>query len=170
LRARLSTALSTVALFTIASHAPAVLAQDTEEADPWGPMARLVGGAWHMGDSHQVFEWGPGKLALHGRSYRGGEDGPMEVGRGMFYYHPGDGAVRGVFTGVGMGIDLFDYTAVTVEDDRLVFDLRTYGAMAGRFEEVWEFAGDDQFEWSLAQVTDDGTVEMMAGTFVRERE
>ena len=154
-------------LFLLSSPAALAPAQESEVPEPLAPFARLVGGAWHMGEAHQVFDWGVGGLALHGRSYRSNDEGPVLVGEGFMFHHPGQDEVRGYFTAVGMGIDLFEYTLASADDDRLVFELQTFGAMAGQFEEVWAFTDEDHFEWSLSQISEEGPVPMMAGTYER---
>ncbi len=135
--------------------------------NPLAPCERLIGGEWHMQETYQTFEWGVGKKSVVGKSYQVVDGEAQLVGEGMIIYHPGDDAIRGYFVGVGMGIDLWDYTS-RWEGNKFISDLTTYGGYGGNFEEVWEFTADDEFQWTLYQVTPDGKTEMMNGTFTRK--
>lgn len=139
-----------------------------EAPNPLAPLERLIGGEWHMQGTYQVFEWGVGKNAIFTRQYQQTEGEPELIGQGMMYYHPGDKTVKGTFVAVGMGIDLFDYSSVVLEENKLTAHLTTYGAMAGEFEETWEFTGEDTFAWTLYQKAGDEKSKMMEGTFERK--
>lgn len=119
---------------------------------------RMVG-TWEGDGSRHVFEWGVDRRAIRSRSY--GPDGESLVSEGFWFWDPEDRVIRGRVVATGMGIDLFEYTT-RVEDDRIVHDLTTHGAMAGEFVERWVFE-DDGYRWSLEQ---DGEA-LMGGRYVR---
>lgn len=158
--------LTAVALSAFAVQ-PWAQDSESEDANPLTPCERLVGGEWYSDQNYQIFEWGVGKKSVNGTSYWVVDGEPKLVGEGFFFWHPGDEAIRGYFTGTEMGIDLFEYS-VKWDGDRMIADLTTYGSMAGDFEEIWEFTSDSTFEWTLNQIAEDGTKsKMMGSTYTR---
>jgi hypothetical protein len=121
-----------------------------------------------MEGSYQVFEWAVGGKAIRARSYFATDDAPVLVGEGAWFWHPGDGVIRGYQLAEGMGLDLFDYRS-RWEGDTLVSDLVAYDAegVASEYHETWEFAGRDAYEWTLYAKTPDGMQKAMGGTFTR---
>lgn len=159
--------MAALAVLAIGLFPTAIQAEDPHGEISLDFFDRLVGGHWVMGDAYQSYEWGVGRLSLRGQSYRVVDGDSQLVGEGMLFHHAGDDALRGIFTATGMGIDLFDYTVKSMDENRVVFSLRTFGQLTGEFEEIWEFVDDDHFDWSLHQLTADGSVEMMSGRFER---
>lgn len=156
-------------LIVCALCAAQIGAQDGEKspANPLSPFERLIGGQWHLENTYQEFEWGSGKQSVRGRSYQVKDGEASLVSEGLWFYHPGEGEIKGYFVGSGMGVDLIDYTT-EINEERMVNDLTSYGTYGGAYEEVWEFTGDDEYVWTLYQKTDDGRKKMMGGTFVRK--
>jgi len=135
---------------------------------PLAPFERLVGGEWHMEQSHQVFEWAVGGKAIRARSYIASDDAPVLVGEGAWFWHPDDRVIRGYQLADGMGVDLFEYTS-RWEGDTLVSELLAFDAAgtATEYRETWEFTGPDAYEWTLFVKTPHGLQRAMGGTFTR---
>jgi hypothetical protein len=126
-------------------------AQAEPASDPLTAFGARLVGTWEGGDSRHVFAWGLGQRVLESTSYiqRGGTW--EVVSKGWWYWDPAVGAVRGTTVAVGMGIDLFEYTA-RVEGEEIVHDLVTHGDLAGRFVERWRFEPDGSaYTWTLLQ-------------------
>lgn len=132
---------------------------------------RLIGGEWRSGGTEQVFEWGPGRSSVIARSYsvEAGQRVPISVG--LWYWHPGNGAIEGRSTAVNMPVALFEYTT-RFEGDVMRSDLVAYDAdgEAGVFVETWEFTGEDAYEWRLLLPRPDRTEVVMSATFERRPE
>ena len=145
-----------------------VSAAAEDDAKPLQPFERLVGGQWHLQNTFLVFEWGVGRKSVRARSYRVIAGEAKLVSEGAWYWHAGDGAIKGVFTAIDMPVELFDYTA-RFEGDTMFFDLSAYAASGNetRFSETWKFVDDSHFEWTLSGVLPDGRAETMSGTYER---
>jgi len=141
----------------------------TNENQPLAPFDRLVGGEWHMADSYHVFRWGAANKSFHSQSFFVAEGTPVPVGDGVWFFHPGEGVIRGYGMADGMGIDLFEYTS-RWEGDTLINDLVTYDADGdkGEYVEHWEFSDSDTYEWTLYARAGDGLQKAMGGTFTRK--
>lgn len=139
-----------------------------EEANPLAPFERLIGHEWHLEGSVQVLDWGAGKQSVVARSYFEVDGERRLVSEGLWYWHPGDEQIRGVFTAIMMPVSLFEYTT-RFEGDTMINDLVTFTPEGKREEhrETWVIA-DDSYEWTLFAKTDDGEKKSMGGTFVRK--
>ena len=137
-------------------------------SSPLEPFSRLIGGEWHSGGSYQVFEWAVGKSAVKSRAYFWMNSEAQLVSEGSWYWHPGDQAIRGQFTAVNMPIVLFDYST-WFETNRMISDLRAYDKQGNelRYEEVWDFVSDDQYEWTLYRIDGSGRTKEMSATYQR---
>jgi hypothetical protein len=135
-------------------------------ANPLAPFERLIGGRWHLEGTYQEFEWGVGKRSVKSQSYFVIDGKPKLVAEGMWFWHPGEQQIKGVFTAIEMPVEYFDYTT-RFEGNKMVNDLRSYDAKGVEtvYVETWEFTDDTQFVWKLMTKTPDGLQEMMSGTF-----
>ena len=137
---------------------------------PLGFFERLIGGRWEIEGSYQEFEWGVGKRSVISRTYfvLGGK--AKRVAEGLWYWHPGAGEIRGVFTAVDMPVELFEYTT-RFEDGRMISQLRGYasGDEETEYTEIFEFKEADSYEWSLFTGASEGGERVMGGTFHRSR-
>ena len=66
-----------------------------EQEIPLAPFTRLVGGTWHMDDSKHEFFWQVGRKAIGNRSYFMVDGEYQLVSEGAWYWHPGEGVLRG---------------------------------------------------------------------------
>jgi hypothetical protein len=112
-------------------------------ADPLAPFERLVGGQWHLEGSYQEFEWGLGRRSVKSRGYFMVDGKPRLVSEGVWFWHPGEKQIKGVFTAIDMPVVFFDYTT-PFEKDRMVNDLRAYGPRGNEtaYVETWEFTDE----------------------------
>lgn len=144
-----------------------------EDAPAPGPLAgfeRLIGGRWHLEGSYQEFEWGVGRRSVKARSYFVVEGKPRLVSEGTWYWHPGEGKVKGIFTAIDMPVELFEYTT-RFEGNSIVSDLVAHTADGEKaaYTEKWEFVDESHFEWTLFSETPDGPREEMGGTYSRNQ-
>lgn len=138
--------------------------------NPLAGFERLVGGQWHLDGSYQEFEWGVGRRSIIARNYFVVEGKPRLVAQGMWYWHPEEKSIKGIFTAIDMGIEVFEYTT-RFEDNRIVSELVTYDAMGtpSMYLETWEFADEAHFVWTLFAATPEGLKEAMSGTYARRQ-
>lgn len=136
---------------------------------PLAAFERLVGGQWHLEGSYQEFEWGVGRRSVRSRSYFVVEGEPKLVSEGVWFWHPGEEQIKGIFTAIDMPVVFFDYTT-RFEDDKMVNDLRSYGANGAEevYVETWEFRDDSHYVWTLWKKTPEGLSEVMGGTYSRK--
>jgi len=129
------------------------------------PLARIVGGSWTLGESHQVFSWGVGRRSISGEMYFASDGTPRLVSQFMWYWHPDRELFEGRGVAIEMGIDLFEYDT-RVMGDTLVSELRTFGPAASADPQVesWTFQGPDVYLWQLFQ---GGAEPIMDGLFQR---
>jgi hypothetical protein len=161
-------AVSLLFIAAVASIVPrAVHGQEPEEL---AAFARLIGGRWTLDSTYHVFEWGVGKRSVRSSSYLAGDDGDQLVSEGIWFWHPGEQAIKGFATAVDMGIDVFEYTS-HLEGDVLVHELEIYGPVAGEnpLRETWTFTDDDHYEWALWEDAGNGYERQMSGVFERTR-
>jgi hypothetical protein len=144
------------------SHTPA--------QNPLAPFERLIGGQWHLGTSYQEFEWGVGRRSVRARSYFFVADEPKLVSEGIWFWHPEDKKIKGVFTAIDMPVEIFEYTT-RFEETGLVSELITYSPDGTRSEyvEKWEFQDESHFVWTLLVATPDGLKAEMTGTYARKQ-
>ncbi len=144
-----------------APTSPAVLS-------PLAPFESLIGGQWHLDGSYQELEWGLDGMSVKSKSYVmvGGES--QLVSEGLWFWHPGEQQIKGIFTAVDMPVVFFDYTT-RFEDEKMVSDLVTYDAAGARseFVEVWDLVDERHYVWTLSVRSPDGLQEVMAGTYER---
>lgn len=163
---------------TVLLSALLVSAWATSRAEP-APVAtpdtlanfeRLIGGQWHLEDSYQEFEWGVGRRSVKARSYFVIEGRPKLVSEGIWFWHPGEGKIKGLFTAIDMPVELFEYTT-RFEGNSMVSDLVAYPAdgEALRYTEKWVFVDDAKFEWTLFVNTPQGPKKEMGGTYSRKQ-
>ncbi len=141
-----------------------------EQEDPLNPLAgfeRLIGGRWQLDNSYQTFEWGVGELSVVSRSYVQTLSGDKLTSEGIWFYHPGDQAIHGVFTSIDMGIQLFEYET-WFADNEIISKLITWDEnhQRGEWEEVWMFTDDRHYIWDLFNLADDRRRNVMRGVFV----
>ncbi len=116
-----------LALVAIVISMPKTARLETETSDslehnPLAGFERLIGGQWHLKGSYQEFEWGAGQRSVKAKSYFIFEGEPKLVSEGIWFWHPEAKEVRGIFTAVGMPVDLFEYKT-HFESDSIVSDL-----------------------------------------------
>lgn len=153
--------------------APPSSAQAPATADPHlAPMARLIGGTWHLGeDSYHEFAWGVGGRSITSTSYFVVEGTPKKVSETTFLYHPGQERVVGHGVAIDMGIDFFGYD-VSFAGDTITLELEAHGPAAGTEpqRETWIFPDNDHYEWTLYAQDESGQwVRRFGGTFERRR-
>ena len=138
-------------------------------SNPLSPFERLIGGEWHLEGSYQEFEWGVGRRSVKSRSYFMVDGSPKLVSEGIWFWHPGEKEIKGVFTAIDMPVTFFDYTT-RFEDKKMVNDLRSYGSNGNEkvYVETWDFTDDTHFVWKLLRKTPDGLKEEMGGTYTRK--
>jgi hypothetical protein len=164
--------LATVAGLVL--HSGSLEAQDADvdatEADPLAPFERLIGGQWHLEGSYQEFEWGIGRRSVKARAYTMTEGEPRLVSEGLWFWHPGQQRIKGVFTASEMPSVLFDYTT-RFEGDRMVNDLRAYDAagVETRYLETWHFTDRNHYDWRLFRKTAEGREPVMSGTYSKRQ-
>jgi hypothetical protein len=137
--------------------------------NPLMPFERLIGGEWHLEGSYQEFEWGVGRKSVKSRSYFMVDGSPKLVSEGIWFWHPGEKEIKGVFTAIHMPVTFFDYTT-RFEDKKMVNDLRSYDSNGNEmvYAETWDFKDDMHFVWKLLSKTPDGLKEEMGGTYTRK--
>lgn len=137
-------------------------AQESDDS-PLAPFARLVGGEWWLGDdSYQVFEWGVGEQLVKTKSFFVVDGEPVLVSEGVWFWHPGERAIRGFHVAIEMPVHFFDYTT-WFEEDAMVSDLISFGEMGATYRETFEITGPDTYVWSLYQAGE----RVMGGTYTR---
>ena len=163
--------LLVVAVIAVGSMAPALARSQTPESpksmsDPLAPFERLVGGQWHLEGSYQEFEWGVGRRSVKSRSYFIIEGEPKLVAEGIWFWHPGEKQIKGVFTAIDMPVVFFDYTT-RFEGDGMVSDFSSYGVNGSEtaYVETWDFTDATHYVWKLFKKTPDGMHEEMSGTY-----
>lgn len=151
---------------------PAVAQEPTAGGlqNPLAPFERLIGGEWHLGESFQEFEWGVGKRSVRSRAYFLEDGVPRLVSEGIWFWHPGERAIRGVFTAVNMPVVFFDYTT-RFQGDQMISDLRSFDAAGNEtvYVESFDLSQDDRYEWALKADGPEGLREVMGGTYTRRR-
>ena len=152
---------------------PLALAQSEQqtpiETSPLAGFERLIGGQWHLGDSYQEIEWGVGRRSVKARSYFVVDGEPRLVSEGVWYWHPAEATIKGVFTAVDMPVELFEYKT-RFDGADLVSELIAYsGPVQSRYTETWVFVDETQFEWTLYALTADGPRREMGGTYTRRK-
>ncbi len=138
------------------------------EEKPLEALGALVAGDWRADDSRHVFEWGVGRKALRSRSYARSEGEWKLVSEGLWFWDPGEEAIRGVVVAIAMPVDLFEYRA-QVRDSEVVHDLVAHGPSGGEYVERWVF-GDGSYRWSLEVEREGKTETIMGGTYERAAE
>ena len=104
--------MASLAALVLLVGAPHSSADEKAEAEnPLEPFSRLVGGEWHSQNSFHVFEWGVGKRSILAKSYFVVGTESKQVSDGMWFWHPGVGAIKGFGTVIDMPFSLFDYTS-----------------------------------------------------------
>lgn len=137
--------------------------------DPLAPFERFVGGQWHLEGSYQEFEWGVGRRVVRSRGYFLEDGKPKLVAEGIWFWHPGEKRIKGIFAAIDMPVVFFDYTT-RFEGSKMVSDLRSYGAKGteSTYVETWDFKDDTHFVWKLMKQTPEGLREEMGGTYTRK--
>lgn len=139
-------------------------------ADPLAGFDKLIGGSWHLEGSYLELEWGVGRRSVKSRSYFVIDGEPRLVSEGLWFWHPGEQAIKGFFTAVDMPVVLFDFTT-RFEDNRIVSDLSAYDARGNEtsYVETWELVDEMHLLWRLVEDTPGGVVERMSGTYSRRQ-
>jgi hypothetical protein len=142
---------------------------DAQASNPLAPFERLIGGQWHLEGSYQEFEWGVGRRSVKARSYFIVEDESRLVSEGIWFWHPEEKQIKGIFTAVGMPVEVFEYET-RFKGNSLVSKLVAYSTEGARSEylERWEFVDEMHFVWTLFVQSADGLVEEMGGTYSRK--
>ncbi len=137
--------------------------------NPLDPFEKLVGGKWQLEGSYQEFEWGLGRRMVKSRGYVAIEGEPKLVSEGIWFWHPGEKQIKGVFTAIDMPVVFFDYTT-RFEGNKMLNDLRAYGVNGSEthYIETWEFTDDTHYVWSLSKKTPDGLQEEMSAIYSRK--
>lgn len=135
---------------------------------PLAPFVRLVGGQWHSEGNVQEFEWGVGKQSVRSRGFRLVGDSLVLVAEGLWFWHPGHGEIRGLFTAQNMPFVMLEYRT-RFEGQDMINDIRAYDAR-GRvqtYAERWKFIDHDHYEWTLTETNAGGVKTVMSATFER---
>jgi hypothetical protein len=122
-----------------------------QSAEPLNPFEQFIG-EWKLNNSLQVFEWGPGKTSVIGKSYRISETSRTLVSEGMWFWHPGEQQIKGYVTATNMPVSFFDYTT-TFENGRMISDLSAYDKKGNKssYKELMELTSDSTYKWTLMQ-------------------
>ncbi|MGI9235555.1 MAG: hypothetical protein ACR2RD_18130 [Woeseiaceae bacterium] len=162
-----------IALIVAAFLMPGQVSSQTENShasapNPLAKFDRLVGGRWHLEGSYQEFEWGVGHRSIIARSYFLVQGEPQLVSEGIWYWHPEEKRIKGVFTAINMPIEFFEYTT-RFEGNSLVSELAAYDAEGNKstYTEMWEFVDESHFVWTLFVETPEGPKKEMGGTYSR---
>jgi hypothetical protein len=141
---------------------------DDDQDNPLNGFERLIGGRWQLDNSYQTFEWGVGRQSVVSRSFTQTLSGDKLVSEGLWFYHPGDQVIHGIFTAIEMGTRLFEYQT-RFEGDAIVSKLVTWDneQQRGEWEERWTFTDEKHYIWELFDVTGDQRKNVMRGVFVR---
>jgi hypothetical protein len=151
-----------------------VSAQDSVEMQaathPMADFQRLIEGQWHIEGSFQEFEWGLGHRSVRSKAYFIVDGQQKLVSEGFWYWHPGDKAIKGVFTAIDMPVELFEYVT-RFEDNMMINELQSFDREGTRsiYTETWEFTDDMHYEWKLLKKSAQGLQEMMGGTYTRKK-
>ena len=139
-----------------------------QSGNPLAPFERLIGGQWHIEGSYQEFEWGLGKQSVRSRGFFVIDGVPRLVSEGVWFWHPQEKKIKGVFTAIDMPVVFFDYTT-RFEQDRMVSELLSFDAngTGTAYVETWEFTDDTQYVWKLLKETVGGVQEVMSATYSR---
>ena len=142
----------------------------TSAPNPLSKFERLVGGRWHLEGSYQEFEWGVGRRSVIARSYFVVEGKPKLVSEGIWYWHPEEKQIKGIFIATDMPVEVFEYTT-RFEGASIISELVAYNAdgIKTTYKEVWEFLDDAHFVWTLFSETPEGPKEEMSGTYSRKQ-
>lgn len=142
---------------------------DSPARQPLAGFERLIGGQWHLEGSYQEFEWGAGQRSVKARSYFLIEGEPKLVSEGIWFWHPDEREVKGVFTAVDMPMELFEYTT-RFKGDSIVSNLVAYTSEGQKsvYTERWQFLDDSSLKWTLYAETPEGPQEEMGGTYTRK--
>ncbi len=136
--------------------------------EPLAPFDTFVGGRWQLGESSHELEWGVGgrSVRLRGYAVLGGE--AKLVSEGMWFWHPGEERIKGLFTAIDMAPQFFECTT-RFEGKTMVNDLLVYTAGGGpqRYVERWEPIDEDRYRWTLLEITDNGPKETFDGVYIR---
>lgn len=137
-------------------------------SNPLAPFERLMGGEWVLEGTTQTFEWGLGKRTVHSRAYFLMGSEKKLVSEALWFWHPGENAIRGYAVATDMPVVFFDYRT-RFEGDEMINELVSYDESGepSRFEERWKFTSDDHYQWSLYAETEEGRKKTMGGTFSR---
>jgi hypothetical protein len=151
---------------------PSTLAGSQESGSTPNPLAafeRFIGGQWHFGPSYHEFEWGVGRRSVRSRSYFVIDGKGKLVSEGLWYWHPGEKKIRGVFTAIEMPVVFFDFTT-RFEGNQMVSDIESYDAKgnAAAYVETLDFVDDTHYEWKLLKKTPEGLKEEMSGTYSKK--
>lgn len=151
----------------LAVMAPATVGFCAEPENPLASFEPLIGPEWELDGSIQTFEWGVGKLSVVSKSWYE-EDGKRTLlSEGIWFWHPGEGRIRGYFTAIGMPVNFFEY-ATRFEGNTVVSDLVTWSPEGQREEHRETMAlSEDAYVWTLYAKTEEGEKRSMGGTFVR---
>lgn len=150
----------------------AAVAEDaTAPGHPLEGFERLIGGEWHGDGTYSTFEWGVGKRSVRSRQYFVVNGETRLVGEGAWFWHPGERAIRGVFTAVDMPVMLFDYTTIWA-GDTMTSRLVSYdeSGQPTRYIETWRFTDDDHYAWQLHDAATPTGDPIMGGTVERRRD
>lgn len=133
------------------------------------PFARIIG-TWrnkaHTELIHHV-EWGVEQRIVNMHSHA--PDGTL-VSEGSWFWHPGEGAIKGVAVAVKMPVAFFDYTVKSFKGDVLEMALTAYNQAGEPAEhiETWTFTDDDHYTFTLQAKTPEGWAQIMAFGFERQ--
>lgn len=169
IRTLLFVAVVAVALLVPAQGSSQDASAQQPAPNPLAPFERLMGGQWHLEGSYQEFEWGVGRRSVRARSYFLVDGQPKLVAEGLWFWHPGEKQIKGVFTAIDMPVVFFDYTT-SFEGNKMVNDLHSYSAKGAEtaYVETWEFTDDTHFVWKLMKKTPEGLSEEMSGTYSKK--
>jgi len=138
-------------------------------SNPLDPFERLIGGQWHLEGGYQAFEWGVGRRSVKAQSYIIVEGKSQLVSEGIWFWHPGEKQIKGVFTAIDMPVVFFDYTT-RFEKNKMVNDLSSYGenGIETLYVETWDFTDDKHYMWRLMTKTPMGLQDVMSGTYSKK--
>ena len=144
---------------------------ETSTQDPvevMAPFARIVG-QWQNTEMIELvhhIEWGVDKRTINMHSHA--PDGTL-LSEGRWFWHSGEGVIKGYAVAIEMPVEFFDYTVTAFEDNKLTMALTSYTPTgeATKHIETWTFSDDNHYTFALHSKTPDGLVKTLEFGFER---
>ena len=110
------------------------------------------------------------ELSVRSPSYFVADGRLRLVSEGSWYWHPGEAAVKGVFTASDMPVAFLEYTT-RFEHNAIVHDLRAYDTVGEPtdYRETRELTRVSKCVWTILRPWPDGHERVIGATYVRSR-